>query len=149
MDTHTIAVVAITVLTLVILAMDWVPTPLNKNIRQMSVSDRLPGTLAHSLMCLAFGVANLFGARWAIAAGGVWFSMVFAVAVLNWWLPYFFGVAKGEITPENFRSRYAANTSILPPIRGRVIIPDLQHILIHTAIVLASLSSWWSFTNAT
>lgn len=68
--------------------MDWVPTTLNRNIKRMSVSERLPGSIIHSLVGALFALANIFAFKWVILAGALWFSIVLFAAIRNWWLAW-------------------------------------------------------------
>lgn len=128
-----------------IVAMDWIPTPLNRNIEQVPSRMRIPSTAVHATAALGFAAANGFGLRWGILAGAIWYSLVLIQAIRNWWIGYFFGRYRGEITPEIFAREYGRNLSILPRIAGRPVVPDLQHLLIHLAVLAAALLSWRSF----
>jgi hypothetical protein len=71
------------------------------------------------------------------AAGARVVTLVFASAVLNWWVPYLAGIDPGEIDPKTFAQEYADSVSVLPPIAGHPVVPDVQYMLIH-ALVLSS-----------
>jgi hypothetical protein len=49
----------------VIVAMDWVPTPLNRNIAHTPPAERIPGTLVHGVACVLACLALARGPRWA------------------------------------------------------------------------------------
>ena len=142
---HSWAASAIIVMVVVIVLMDWAPTSLNRNIQGMSVRERLPSTLIHSVIGIFFAVANLLTWRWVILLGAIWFSVVLLAAIRNWWVAYFAGVHWGEITPEIYAQHYAHNLRVLPRFRGNPVIPDVQHMLIHLTVLLACLLSWRSF----
>ena len=129
----------------VIVFMDWVPTPLNRNIAHSAAAERLPGTLIHGLTGTGVFVANLLGRRWPIFAGAVWYSVVLVSAIANWWVPYLFGVYPGEISLEAYLEEYRDNLTVLPPFRGHPVVPDVQHTLIHAGLLLSCLLSWRAF----
>ena len=85
--------------------------------------------------------------RWGIFIGALWYSVVLVAAIRNWWIPYVAGVYWGEITPEVYAHHYARNTTIFKPVRQHLVIPDVQHTLIHAAVCAAALLSWWSFLH--
>jgi len=147
-NSHVWAAISIVVMVVVIVFMDWVPTPLNYNIKRMSVRERLPGSLIHSTIGLIFAVLNLLALKWFILVGALWFSVVLFSAIQNWWLAYFGGIYRGEITPEIYAQHYAHNVTILPKFNGNPVVPDVQHMLIHLAVLSASLLSWVSFLTA-
>jgi hypothetical protein len=121
----------------VIVAMDWVPTPLNRNIEHGDAAERIPGTLIHGVACVLACLALARGPRWAQRLVPAWFTLVLASAVLNWWVPYLLGRYPGEIDPQTFEQEYATNLSFLPAVADHPVVPDVQHTLIH-ALVLAS-----------
>ena len=132
----------------VIVFMDWVPTALNYNIHEMTVQDRLPGSVIHTCAGIATAVFLLSGRWWLIVAGATWFSIVSISAALNWWVPYLFGVSPGEVDPETFMQEYSHNASVLPRIADHGVVPDLQHMLIHASVLLSCILSWASFAAA-
>ena len=142
---HIWAAISILVMVIVIAFMDWVPTTLNRNILGISVRERLPSTIIHSSLGLVFAMANVFGLRWLILAGAIWFSVVLIAAIRNWWTAYFLGVYWGEITPGIYAQHYAHNLRVLPPFGKNPVTPDVQHTLIHLSVLVASLLSWYSF----
>jgi hypothetical protein len=131
-----IAVVALT--GVVIVAMDWIPTPLNRNISTVDVAARLPSTVIHSSACAVACLAVYFGHRWACWLAAAWFTVVLTSAVLNWWVPYFAGAGPGEIDAQTFAEEYSSNLRVLPTWPGHPVVPDVQHMLIH-GLLLASL----------
>ena len=139
----TLLSVATTVVLIVL--MDWLPTPLNQNILRTAPAERLPGTLIHASMGVGIFIANLLGRRWLILAGGVWYSIVLVSAILNWWVPYVFGVYPGEIALDTFLQEYSANTTVLPRLFGHPVVPDVQHTLIHLSVLLSCALSWIAF----
>lgn len=148
-NTHAVpiaAAISIVAMAAVVVVMDWVPTALNRNIRGMTIRERLPSTLIHSTLGAAFAVGNLLATKMVIAAGAVWYTVVLFAAVRNWWLPYFAGRYWGEITPQIYADHYARNVRVLPRFKNNPVIPDLQHMLIHSATMAACLLSWWAFT---
>jgi hypothetical protein len=142
---HTWTALAIVVMLAVITFMDWVPTPLNRNIHGMSVRERLPSTLIHGTVGFIAALANLFVVKWLIVIGALWFSVVLFAAIRNWWVAYFAGVHTGEITPEIYAQHYAKNLTVLPRFNGHPMIPDVQHTLIHLTVLAACVLSWISF----
>lgn len=139
---------AIFVMMAVTVLMDWVPTPLNRNIREMTASERLPSTIIHTGLGLLFIAANIFQVKWGMFVGALWYAVVLFAAIRNWWIPYFFGIHKGEINPDIFSRHYARNASVLPPFRGNPVVPDLQHMLIHATLLCAALLSLVAFWQA-
>ena len=121
----------------VIVVMDWVPTPLNRNIDTVGAAQRIPGTLIHGTVCALSGLVLLRGPRWAQRLVPVWFAVVLASAVLNWWVPYVMGVYPGEIDPGIFEREYATNLSLLPTWPGHPVVPDVQHVVIHTLLAMS------------
>jgi hypothetical protein len=142
------AAIASIVLAAVIVFMDWVPTPLNRNIETMSQRERLPSSLIHGGAGAVFALANLGGWRWVILAGAVWFTVVLGAAIRNWWAPYLFGARPAEISVEMFQTTYARNLRLAPTLPGRPITPDLQHCLIHLALLASVVLNWASFAAA-
>jgi hypothetical protein len=129
----------------IIAFMDWVPTSLNRNIVGMSVRERLPSSIIHSTLGLGFALANALAWKWVILIGAVWFSVVLVAAIRNRWIAYFLGVHQEEITPEIYAQHYAQNLVVLPRFKQNPVIPDLQHTLIHLAVLAAVILSWCSF----
>ena len=121
---------------------DWVPTPLNRNIRGAPVRDRLIGNLIHVPIGVLVVVALNRGWRWVVLAGAIWYSIVLITAIVNWWLPWLAGLRVGEITAEAYEREYADNVTILPRLGRSPIVPDLQHTLIHLAVLAACVSCW-------
>ena len=69
-------------------------------------------------------------------------------AVLNWWVPWLSGIAVGEITPGVYQREYARNLTVLPSLGRSVIVPDVQHTLIHVAVLIACAACFTSFAGA-
>ena len=145
---RTAAVVSVAATVGVIVFMDWIPTPLNQNILQTAPTQRLPSTLIHASVGAFVLVANAIGRRWLIFAGAVWYSIVLGSAVLNWWVPYVFGIYPGEISIDTFVQEYSQNLRVLPPIPGHPVVPDVQHTLIHLGVLLSCGFSWLAFRQA-
>jgi hypothetical protein len=141
------AAAAIALATGLIVFMDWVPTPLNRNIAGMSRAERIPSTAIHSVLGILFVTANLLEWSWVVLVGGIWYSLVLVQAVTNWWVAYLFGIYRGEITPATYEEHYADNVRFLPTIGDRPVVPDLQHVLIHLAVLAAAVLSWLSFLD--
>jgi hypothetical protein len=132
-----------------ILFFDWVPTTLNRNIASASVRDRLVGDLIHVPIGALVVVALLHQWRWMVFAGAIWFSFVLVMGIVNWWLPWLSGITVGEITVEVYNRQYVDNVRVLPQLGRSPIVPDVQHTLIHLAVLAASLSCWLTFANLT
>jgi hypothetical protein len=147
MEVSRAAAVAIGTATGLIVFMDWVPTPLNRNIAGMSGRERLPSTAIHGALGVLFVSANLLGWTWIVLIGAVWYTLVLVQAIRNWWVAYLFGVYGGEITPERFLEHYATNVRFLPAIGDRPVVPDVQHILIHLSVLAAAVLSWLSLID--
>ena len=139
---------AATSTTAVIVFMDWVPTALNRNIDGMPVQDRLAGSAIHTCAGMTAAIFHLSGRRWLTLAGATWFSVVLTSAGLNWWMPYLVGISPGEIDPKTFMQEYGRNLSVLPRIADHVVVPDVQHMLIHASVLLTSVLAWVSFGAA-
>lgn len=135
------AFVALTVL------MDWVPNPLNPNIARTTASQRLPGTLIHSGIGVGVIIAQLTQRRRLMLLGATWYTVVLLSATLNWWLPYLTGITVGEIDDTTIQE-YAANPRLLPTIDNHVIVPDVQHMIIHTSILAACVLGWFAAAGA-
>ena len=139
---NVVAAIAIGVATGSIVLMDWVPTPLNRNIAYSTARERLPGSLIH----LAIGILLLslcgIGFEPALVVAAIWHGVVLALAARNWWVPYFFDRYPGEITPEVYAHQYRRNLIVLPAFRGHAVIPDLQHMVIHASIASACIASF-------
>lgn len=131
------AIVVVALTGVVIVAMDWIPTPLNRNIGCVDAAQRIPGTLIHGTACVLAGLALARGPRWARLVVPAWFALVLTSAVLNWWVPYLAGVYPGEIDPRIFAREYADNLSFLPTWAGHPVVPDAQHTLIHVLLLLS------------
>lgn len=134
---HSAAAAVVVATGVFVVAMDWLPTPLNRNIAHVPASQRMPGTLVHGAACTVAAVVLVRGPRWAQRVVPGWFTLVLVSALLNWWVPYVAGRYPGEITPEVFATEYAANVRVLPAWPGHAVVPDVQHSLIH-ALVAAS-----------
>lgn len=147
-NAHMVAAASILVMVAVTVFMDWVPTRLNRNLRGMTVRERLPSTVIHSTLGLVFSAANIALLRWGMLLGAVWYTVVLIAAMRNWWLPYFFGVHVGEITPEIYRRRYEQNVRVLPRVKKNPVVPDVQHMLIHLTVLFAAAWSWLAFWQA-
>lgn len=144
-NVHHWAAISILAMVAIIVFMDWIPTPFNRNIQGMSVGERLPSTMIHSVLGLGFAISNILILKWIIFVGALWFSLILLVAIRNWWIPYFAGRYPGEITPDIYSHLYAQNLSIMPRFKDHPVVPDVQHMSIHVAVLFASLLSWWSF----
>jgi hypothetical protein len=147
MDAPEQAAAAISLATGLIVAMDWLSTPLNRNISGMTVRERIPSTAVHGLLGALFVSANLQRWTWVVLAGSLWYTVVLAQGLRNWWIAYLFGIHAGEITPEIFREHYSRNLRILPRIGDHPVVPDVQHTLIHLALLGAAALSWRSFLH--
>jgi len=136
------AAVVVALTGLVIVAMDWVPTPLNRNIAFSEPAARVPGSVIHgcvcAAVCLLLARQSRWHVRWAAGLAAGWFALVLASAILNWWVPYVAGRYPGEIDPVTYAAEYASNVRVLPAWPGHPVVPDLQHLLIH-ALLLGSL----------
>ncbi len=73
---------------------------------------------------------------------------VLLIGIVNWWVPWLTGVRWGEITEETYQQQYAGNVTVLPRLGRSSIRPDVQHTLIHVAVLAACVSCWVSFLNA-
>jgi hypothetical protein len=124
---------------------DWVPTPLNRNIQGASVRDRLIGDLVHVPVGVLVIIALQQGWRWVVLAGAIWYSIVLIIGIVNWWVPWLTGVRRGEITEEAYEREYARNVTVLPRLGRSPIVPDVQHTLIHLAVLAAGVSCWLTF----
>ena len=93
-------------------------------------------------------MAIAIGRRWLIFPGAVWYTIVLGSAVLNWWVPYVFGIHPGEISAEAFAQEYSQNLRVLPPILDHPVIPDVQHTLIHLGVLSSCGFSWLAFHQA-
>ena len=51
----------------------------------------------------------------------------------------------GEITEEAYEREYAHNVTVLPRFGRSPIVPDVQHTLIHLAVLAAGVSCWLTF----
>ncbi|KAF0689014.1 Aste57867_19490 [Aphanomyces stellatus] len=139
MDTAAASIASTTIL---ILAFDWIPTPLNRNILHSSPRDRLPSTLIHGTIGFLFAACLSFHLHWAAIFSTVWYAIVLVAALFNWWLPYVFGIHRGEITVQAYVAEYSDNLTLLAPLhKDHVIVPDVQHSLIHIAVVVSLVTS--------
>ncbi len=127
-----------------ILFFDWVHTPLNRNIEGASTRDRLIGDVIHVTIGAVIVTANLLVWRWITIGGAVWYTFVLGTAILNWWVPWLSGFTRGEITPDVYERDYARNLTVLPDLGRSVIVPDVQHALIHLAVLAACIACWVS-----
>ena len=130
----------------IILFFDWVPTPLNRNIAHSTPRDRLIGDVIHLVTGALVVAANHAHWRWVILAGAIWYTFVLVTAILNWWVPWVTGVARGEITPDQYEREYAANLRVLPRLPRSTLIPDVQHTIIHVAVLITAILNWTSAT---
>jgi hypothetical protein len=141
---HVWAALAIGLTVALTVFMDWVPTPLNRDILVTSPRQRLPGTVLHTLLGALFVAANLLEVRLLIGLGAAWYTVALVAAVRTWWQPYITGVTRGELDADTYDRLYARNVRVLPRIRDHAIVPDLQHMLIHATLALATVLSWAS-----
>ena len=51
----------------------------------------------------------------------------------------------GRITAEAYEREYAQNVRVLPRLGRSPIVPDVQHTLIHLAVLAAGVSCWHTF----
>lgn len=129
-----------------IIMMDFVLIPgWNENILLDALRPRLTSSVFHGSVGLVFFVANLLQIKWLIFLGAIWFSILLLLELNNWWVPYLFGIYRGEVNTETFIKHYARNFSFLPPIKNHIIIPDGQHVLMELMTLLAGIFSWLSF----
>jgi hypothetical protein len=142
-----LAAFAIGVETGLIVFMDWVPTPLNRNISGMTNKERIPSSAIHGTVGVVFVSANLLHWTWVVLVGALWYSVVLAQGIRNWWLAYLFGVHPGEITPEDYEEHYSRNVRFLPRIGDHPVVPDVQHVLIHLSVLGAVALSWVSLLD--
>jgi hypothetical protein len=142
-----LAATAIAIETGVIVFMDWVPTPLNRNISGMTNRERIPSSAVHGALGAVFALANGLDLTWVVLVGALWYSVVLAQGIRNWWLAYLFGIHSGEITPDNYQQHYARNVRFLPRIGDHPVVPDVQHVLIHLSVLGAAVLSWVSFLD--
>ena len=145
---HLQAAIATLTTAAIIVFMDWVRTPLNHNIEAIPPGQRLPSTIVHGVVGGFFGIANALVWKWAVFVGALWFTVVLARALVNWWLPYLFGIHRGEISPESYRRDYGRNVTWLPQIKDHPVIPDVQHTVIHLSLLATAVLSWLSFVHA-
>jgi hypothetical protein len=145
MDTPQLAAIAIVVETSLIIFMDWVPTSLNRNISGMTSKERIPSSAIHGTLGVLFISANLMHWTWVVLVGAIWYSVVLAQAIRNWWLAYLFGIYSGEITPDTYQQHYSRNVSVLPRVGDHPVVPDVQHMLIHLSVLAAAVLSWFAF----
>ncbi|QZQ55594.1 hypothetical protein KZI27_01610 [Curtobacterium sp. TC1] len=141
----TAAVVAIATTTTFMVLMDWLPTPLNRNIDHSAPHDRLPSTVIHGAAGIVMASCVARRSRWPKLAAAVWFSSVTVAALNNWWVPYFSGAASGEVTPETYEAEYSGNLRLLPPVSDHPVVPDVQHTLIHLGLLTSAVLSWIAF----
>ena len=124
-----------------IVTMDWCPTPLNRNIAHLPVGERLPGAVVHGSAAALAVLLIVRGPRWVQVLVPVWFTTVLTSAVLNWWVPYLLGRYPGEIAPSTYLSEYVDNLRVLPEIGDHVVVPDVQHTVIHSLVAASALLS--------
>src|SRR3954454_5012224 len=65
------AAAAIALATGLIVAIDWLPTPMNRNTSGMPATARLPSTAIHGSIGILLASANLLRWKWFVLAGGV------------------------------------------------------------------------------
>ncbi|KAF0689013.1 Aste57867_19489 [Aphanomyces stellatus] len=144
-DTHlmdTAAAASIVFTTALTLAFDWIPTSLNRNILYSSTQDRLLSSLVHGTLGVILATSLFFHLHWAALISATWFTIILVSAAVNWWLPYVFGVYWGEITVETYMIEFSDNLTLLAPLhKDNVIVPDVQHTLLHTSAVLSLTTS--------
>ncbi|KAI8899785.1 hypothetical protein BC833DRAFT_584281 [Globomyces pollinis-pini] len=140
-----IGTASIGLMTITTVFFDWIPTKLNRNIETMTVKERLPSTVIHGSLGLFFSIVHALNWKWVVFVGSIWYSFILVMAVINWWIPYFFGIHYGEITVEDYDNHYANNLIILPRIGNNPIVPDVQHTLIHLTVLIAVVCSWITF----
>lgn len=58
---------------------------------------------------------------------------IFAGALIDWWIPYFFGYG-AEQRAERYRQMFGNTHSFLPEMNG--IVPNTLHIIFHTTLLL-------------
>jgi hypothetical protein len=145
MDAPGQAALAIAIASGLIIFMDWVPTPLNRNILAMSVRERIPSTVIHGSLGALYVSPNLMRWTWIVMSSALWYSIVLAQGVRNWWLAYLFGIHSGEISPVDYQEHYSSNTRLLPQLGDHPVIPDVQQVLIHLSVLGAAVLSWLSF----
>jgi hypothetical protein len=138
---NAVAAIAIGLAKASIVVMDWLATPLNRNISHSTVREKLPGSLIHLTIGIVFLSLCGIGSKPALIVATIWYGIVLTLAVRNWWVPYFLGRYPGEITPEIYASQYRQNLIILPAFDGHPVVPDVQHMIIHSFVASACIAS--------
>jgi hypothetical protein len=112
-----------------IVGMDWLPLGRwNGEARVVPAKLRAKSSLWHGSLAVLFLIAFVLRVRWLIGVGAIWYLLLLAIELNNWWVPYLFGVNRGEVTPE-MQKAHANNIRFLPRIKDRPAIPDAQHVL--------------------
>ena len=132
----------LTLMVSLLIFFDWVPTSLKRNILLISPKDRLPNTLIHGILGIIFFLGQFYHIFVLQILCALWYSILLATVITNWWIPYLLNRHPGTISPDVFRELYSKNLTILPNIRNHPIVPGLQHILIHVSILLTVIESW-------
>jgi len=119
-----------------IVGMDWLPLGRwNGEAKVVPAELRVKSSLWHGSLAVLFVTALVLRIRWLVGVGAVWYLLLFAIEMNNWWVPYLFGVNRGEVTPELQRA-HAGNIRFLPRIKDRPVIPDAQHVLMQIITIL-------------
>ena len=101
---------------------------------------QLPSTLMGLVPGTAVVVATLRGGRRSARAAIVWVWIWVGMQITQWWIPYLFGV--NPLTQDGGQwyvdGDYARTFQLLHTEEGRVV-PDAQHLTLHTLSILAAV----------
>lgn len=120
------------------IAINWVPmSPLN-NLTAENRRDRITASAINYPFLLAIIAGVVLYERWSLITSLALCVLILGRIVLNWWLPYFFGIhtaAQYEIYQRDF----AATLTVLPERHNRIT-PDVQRMVL-TALSLAMFTT--------
>lgn len=126
---------------------DWIPLgPLN-DVKAVSES-RSAGELIVVTLIGAVQIAVLLGlALWFAGKtypfwAKLWLivhpSFIFAGALLDWWIPYFFGYGAEE-RAERYTEMFGNTHAFLPVMNG--IVPNTMHVMFHSTLLLCIVTA--------
>ena len=111
------------------LVTEWVDLFPWNDIKSAKREDQIKGTIFHTTTTSLAVLGFLFQIRVLMGAALVWFVIMLAVEIGNWWVPYLFGMHPAEVTREIYTKQFSRTYRFLPPIKNHNVV-DAQHVVV-------------------
>jgi hypothetical protein len=125
------------------LTTEWVDFFPWNDIRSAKREDQIKGTIFHSSMMIICFASFLSGIKWLMGIAVIWFTVLLTIEILNWVVPYLFGVHPAEIDKEIYAEHFSKTYRFLPPIKDHNII-DAQHVVVIVLTTMMWSTSVWT-----